>query len=47
MEIELEGNYDAETMELIKDQLYFDQIGLGINHDDLVHMYLLEIFHMN
>ena len=47
MEIELEGNYEDETLELIKDQFHFDEKGLGINHDELLMLYLLEIFHMD
>ena len=47
MEIELEGNYDEETMELIKDQLFFDEQGLGINCDELIALHLRELFHMD
>jgi len=45
MEIEIEPA-DDETLECIEDQIFFDEKGLGINHDEIIVMFLRDIFEM-
>ena len=45
MEIEIEY-IDEENLECLKDQIFFDEKGLGANHDEIIVMFLRDIFEM-
>ena len=47
MEIEFPEDFDKETMQCIKDQIFFDDKGIGINYDELMIMFLCDIFGIN